>query len=179
MHNMPQSQLTLRTCNISFERMSMHHVTTSVSGRRSEFLKPSVIQPRALPTSQPGFFVLGTRALFAAPVMQVFSMSLSSSILGLPTQWKVACITPIAKIAKPSSPADYLPSSIASFLSRCIERFVVVVRSDIYPATSLVPPTLSFTDQFVFDPTGFTTAAIYHSYRKWRHFCSLNSSCLS
>lgn len=65
---------------------------------------------------------------------------------------------PIPKIASPQSPADYRPISITPVLSRVLERLVVT--HYIYPSLQSPPPTLSFADQFAFQPTASTTAAL-------------------
>jgi len=54
-------------------------------------------------------------------------------------------------------PSDFRPISIKSVLSRILER--IVVRDFIYPALSTPPPSLSFSDQFAFQPSASTTAA--------------------
>ena len=72
------------------------------------------------------------------------------------TQWKQAIIQPVNKIPIPKSEADYRPISITPVLSRLMER--LVVQNYIYPAF-LSPPSLSFSDQYAFRPTGSTNAA--------------------
>jgi hypothetical protein len=86
----------------------------------------------------------------------MFNLSLSSSVV--PKQWKAASILPIPKIPSPQVPADYRPISITPVLSRVLER--IVVRDFIYPSLQSPPPSLNFSDQFAFQPTGSTTAAL-------------------
>jgi len=63
----------------------------------------------------------------------------------------------VPKISSPASLSDFRPISITSVLSRAIER--LVVRQFIYPALLTPPPSLVFSDQFAFRPSGSTTAA--------------------
>jgi len=63
-------------------------------------------------------------------------------------------------MAAPRTSADYRPISITSVISRILER--IVVREYIYPSLRNPPPSLTFRDQFAFQPTGSTTAAIVH-----------------
>jgi len=84
------------------------------------------------------------------------NLSLSSSVV--PQQWKSASILPIPKVSSPSAPADYRPISITPVLSRVLER--IVVTDYIYPSLQFPPPGLSFADQFAFQPTASTTAAL-------------------
>jgi hypothetical protein len=84
------------------------------------------------------------------------NLSLSSSVV--PQQWKSASILPIPKVPSPSVPADYRPISITPVLSRVLER--IVVTDYIYPSLQFPPPELSFADQFAFQPTASTTAAL-------------------
>ena len=85
-------------------------------------------------------------------------MSLLTSTV--PRQWKQAYIWPVPKTSTPEQPADYRPISITPVLTRMTER--IVVQCYIYPALSSPPPTLQYSDQFAFRPTGSTTAAIIH-----------------
>jgi len=66
----------------------------------------------------------------------------------------------VAKLSVPLSPSDYRPISITPVLSRVLER--IVVTDFIYPSLRFPPPFLSFADQFAFQPTGSTTAALIH-----------------
>jgi len=97
----------------------------------------------------------------AAPVIHglladVINVSLLTS--SVPRQWKQVRIRPIPKVPTPQQPADYWPISVTPVLTRLTER--IVVRRHIYPALSSPPPTLQFSNQFAFRPTGSTTAAI-------------------
>jgi len=64
----------------------------------------------------------------------------------------------VPKLSSPASLSDIRPISISSVLSRAIER--LVVRQFIYPALLTLPPSLVFSDQFAFRPSGSTTAAV-------------------
>ena len=94
--------------------------------------------------------------LFAAPVADLMNLSLDMSVV--PTQWKRASILPIPKVNTPVSPSDFRPISITPILSRLLER--IVTREHIYPSLKHAPPFLDFSDQFAFQPTGATTAAL-------------------
>ena len=107
----------------------------------------------------PAWFLKIGAPFFAAPLADMFNLSLSSSVV--PKQWKAASILPIPKIASPQIPSDYRPISITAVLSRIMERIVVTPVTDyIYPSLQSPPPTLTFTDQFAFQPTASTTAAL-------------------
>ena len=95
---------------------------------------------------------------FAAPIADMMNLSLYSSVVL--HQWKAASILPIPKISAPVSPSDYRPISITPVLSRMLER--VVVSEYIYPSFQSPPPTLNFSDQFAFQPSASTTAALIH-----------------
>jgi len=84
--------------------------------------------------------------------------SLSSSVV--PGQWTSASILSVAKIYVALSHSDYQPISITPVLSKVLER--IVVTDFMYPSLRFFPPFLSFTDQFAFQPTGSTTAALIH-----------------
>ena len=71
----------------------------------------------------------------------------------VPTQWRRASVLPIPKVNTPVSPSDLRP-----ILSRLLER--IVTREHIYPSLKHAPPFLDFSDQFAFQPTGSTTAAL-------------------
>jgi hypothetical protein len=101
------------------------------------------------------FLRLGAPA-FCKPIAHLFNLSLFTSTV--PQQWKQACILPIPKVSAPKAHADFRPISITPVLTRIMER--TVVRRFIYPALLTPPPSLSFSDQFAFRPTGSPTAAI-------------------
>ena len=104
----------------------------------------------------PSWFLKVGAPFFAAPIADMFNLSLSSSTV--PKQWKAASITPVPKIPKPLTPSDYRPISITPVLSRVMER--IIVRDHIYQSLQCPPPGLIFDDQFAFRPTGSTTAAL-------------------
>jgi gmma-aminobutyric acid receptor subunit gamma/cGMP-dependent protein kinase 2 len=106
----------------------------------------------------PAWFLRIGAPFFAAPIADLMNISLSTSIV--PSQWKMATILPIPKIAAPVSPSDYRPISITPVLSRILER--IVVTDFIYPSFHSPPPTISFSDQFAFQPTASTTAALIY-----------------
>jgi hypothetical protein len=117
-----------------------------------DHLRPTITGLDGLPA---WFLRLGA-PFFCRPVAGLFNLSLVTSTV--PQQWKQATIRPIPKVNPPKQHADFRPISITPVLTRIMER--TVVHSFIYPALLLPPPTLSFSDQFAFRPTGSTTAAI-------------------
>ena len=78
----------------------------------------------------PAWFLRLGAPVFAAPIAQLFNQSIIAGVV--PSQWKIAIITPVPKVKQPAHPADFRPISITPILSRTLERFIV--RSFIYPA---------------------------------------------
>jgi len=104
----------------------------------------------------PAWFLRLGAPIFAAPLCQLFNHSLATG--SVPSQWKTAIITPIAKVSHPTKPSDFRPISVTPVLSRSLEKYIV--RQYIYPALRQPSTELNFEDQFAFRPTGSTTAAI-------------------
>jgi len=104
----------------------------------------------------PAWFLRLGAPIFAAPLARLFDQSLTTGVV--PRQWKTAVILPIPKTASPTQASDFRPISITPVLSRTLER--LVVRAYIYPALLQPCPSLDFSDQFAFRPSGSTTAAI-------------------
>lgn len=105
----------------------------------------------------PAWFLRLGAPVFSDPIAKLYNLSIATATV--PYQWKVASITPIAKVTHPAVASDFRPISITSVMSRTMER--IVVRSYIYPALLSSPsPNLNFSDQFAFRPTGSTTAAL-------------------
>jgi len=113
----------------------------------------------------PAWFLRIGAPVFAAPVAQLFNQSVVEG--AVPCQWRTAVITPIPKVPKPTQAAEYRPISITPVLSRSLEKYIM--RTFIYPALQMPYPELCFDDQFAFQPTGSTTAAVnalLHNVRK-------------
>jgi hypothetical protein len=55
-------------------------------------------------------------------VLHVFNHAIISSVF--PPMWKVAIISPVAKVCTPSGPSEFRPISIVSVLSNVLERFL-------------------------------------------------------
>jgi hypothetical protein len=106
----------------------------------------------------PACFLKIGAPFFATPIANVMNFSLATSTV--PMQWRVGSILPIPKITKPLTPADYRPITITPILSRILERIIVTVY--ICPSLQDPPPNLTFSDQFAFQPSASTTAAITH-----------------
>ena len=104
----------------------------------------------------PAWFIRLGAPVFYQPIARLFNMSLATSTV--PQQWKQACIRPIPKVSAPTQHSDFRPISITPVLTRAMER--TVVQKFLYPAFLSPPPTLSFSDQFAFRPTGSPAAAI-------------------
>ena len=103
-----------------------------------------------------GIYIYMGAPVFCQPVAHLFNLSLATSTI--PQQWKQASIIPIPKSLPPKQHADFRPISITPVLTRIMEK--TVVREFLYPNFLSSPPTLSFSDQFAFRPTGFPCAAI-------------------
>jgi Reverse transcriptase (RNA-dependent DNA polymerase) len=76
----------------------------------------------------------------------------------VPIQWKRATILPIPKCNTPVSPAVFRPISITPVLPRILES--IVTREYMFPSLEHAPPSLDFSDQYAFQPTGSITAAL-------------------
>jgi hypothetical protein len=86
----------------------------------------------------------------------LFNLSLQMSFV--PSQWKRAAITPVAKIPCANLSSNFRPISVTSVLSRAMEK--EIVHRYIYPAIAEVNIAPSLSDQFAFRPSGSTTAAL-------------------
>jgi len=117
-----------------------------------DHLKTSAAGLDAIPA---WYLRLGAPA-FLVPLTVLLNQSFSAGVV--PQQWKVASITPVPKLAKPAQCCDYRPISVTPTLSRLAERYIV--RSFIYPALLQPPPSLCFSNQYAFRPSGSTTAAL-------------------
>jgi len=62
------------------------------------------------------------RLVFAAPIAELFNLSITAGIVPRQWNWKVAIITPVPKITKPMQPKDFRPISITPVLSQTLER---------------------------------------------------------
>ena len=82
-------------------------------------------------------------------------LNLSFSCGTVPLQWRQAVVTPVPKVAKPSTLSEYRPISVTPLLSRVAEK--IVVSRWILPAI----PAYSIVDQFAFRPTGRVCALTF------------------
>ena len=119
----------------------------------------------------PAWFLEIGAPFFSAAIADAVNLSLATG--AVPSQRETACILPVPKVAVPSSPADYRPISITHILSKLTER--TVVRDYIYPSFKFPPENLDFSDQFVFQPTTSTTAALIHLYQTITNHLQTNS----
>jgi len=85
-------------------------------------------------------------------VAHVFRTSITTGMV--PSQWHYAVVTPVPKVSRPTSIADYRPISVTPLLSRVLEK--IVVQNWLLPAI----PSDMISDQFGFRPTGSTTCAL-------------------
>lgn len=115
-------------------------------------LKPTATGLDGLPV---WFLRLGA-PVFSKTLADFVNLSLSTSTV--PAKWKKARICPVPKTIRPALPSDFRPISVTDVLSRIMEK--MIVRDFLYPALLSPPPTLSFTDQYAFRPSGSTTAAL-------------------
>ena len=89
--------------------------------------------------------------------MDILVVDLSISTSTVPHQWKLAAIQPVPKVPTASQHADFRHIiSITPVLNRTLER--IFVRKFLYPAHLTPPPSLTFSDQYAFRPTGSTSA---------------------
>ncbi len=75
-----------------------------------------------------------TAISIARSVTDLFNLSLRTG--KIPTQWKLARITPIPKGGKPEDPTNYRPISILTILSKLLEKHLHDLLSDHLAATS-------------------------------------------
>jgi hypothetical protein len=106
----------------------------------------------------PAWFLRLGEPVFAKPLARLFNIHVSLANRIVPHQWKRARIRSIPKVTTPLHPSDFRPISVTPVLTRIMER--LVVSQLIYPSLLMPPPSLDFSDQFAFRPSGSTTAAI-------------------
>ena len=104
----------------------------------------------------PPWFIKLAAPFIAEPLAALYNASINKSVV--PSQWKVAQITPIPKTPFPSNPIHFRPISVLSPFSTILEK--LLLRHYIYPAISHPASTIDVSDQFAFRPTGSTTAAL-------------------
>ena len=102
------------------------------------------------------WFLRLSAPVIARPLAYLFYMSVNDALV--PTQWKTAHITPVAKVNQPKECADFRPISVMPVLSRVLEK--LIVRDTIYPTIQIPKAAEALSDQFAFRPTGSTTAAL-------------------
>src|SRR6218665_1416581 len=115
----------------------LHHTTTGYDGL-------------------PAWFLRLTAPVHSGTIAHLINQSIVQT--HFPSQWKTSIFIPIAKIAKPISPADFRPISITPVLSRLLER--LIVHTYIYPIFTQPPMDHLLSDQYAFRLTGSTTAAL-------------------
>ena len=117
------------------------------------------LKPTATGTDRlPAWFLRIGAPVFCKPLAFLFNQSVATSTV--PTQWKHAYICPVPKVPQPSVHSEFRPISITPVLTRILER--TIVKHFLYPSLQTELPTLTFTDQFAFRPSGSTTAALIY-----------------
>ena len=113
---------------------------------------------RRLKNTSPGYGAIPCWLLkscsceLAGVVSHIVNRSLSTGTV--PSNWRVAVDTPIAKKSKPLLLSDFRPISVTPILSRLTEK--ILVKTWIKPVIS----TITFIDQYGFKDTGSTTCAL-------------------
>jgi hypothetical protein len=100
----------------------------------------------------PQWFYMHCSYEIAHVVAHILTVSFTQGVV--PDQWRTAIVSPVRKVSKPSTMADYRPISVTPLLSRLAER--LVVSNWLLPS---LPPEL-IDDQFGFRPTGSTECAL-------------------
>ena len=172
-----QKQQT-KQCTIDVEELNQHYARistdkeytepckklTSIHGENVEFFTRENIQ-KALnnlkhtasgPDGLPWWFLKIASPILAEPLTTLINQSINKQ--EVPKQWKLACITPVPKTTSPQQPSDYRPISLTAILSRITEKLIVKH----YINLALQDPTCAekLKNQFAFQPSGSTTAAI-------------------
>src|SRR6218665_2592988 len=131
--------------------------------KREDFTEAEIFYAldRLRPTSEgadrlPSWFLKIVAPICSSVLAHLINRSLGSA--HVPEQWKLAVITPVPKVPKPTAPTDYRPISVVPVLSRMVER--LIVQNYLYRAFQESPMCDDIADQFAFRPTGSTTAAI-------------------
>ena len=157
-HTEPPHGVTAQTLNTHYAAISTDHQYSDT--RRKQTASTDEDYIGMLDTLKP--IASGQDAIHAwflrvvAPLTKLFNESITAGIV--PQQWKTAVIAPVLKVSAPVREANYRPISITSIMSCLLEH--VIVKDFIYPTLQSPPPDLKFDDQFVFRPTGSTTAAL-------------------
>ena len=122
-------------------KLTATHDSNCMLSEAAVFYKLDHLKPTATGLDGiPAWFLRVGAPAFAAPLATLLNQSVSTGVV--PQQWKAATITPVPKTAKPARCSDYRPISVTSVMPRLTERHIV--RTYIYPALQLPPPTLFF-----------------------------------
>lgn len=108
------------------------------------------------PDGLPSWLLSTMAHLLATPISYLYKKSLTESYI--PPQWKESKITPIPKISRPVTEADYRPISITPVLCKILEKFVVHIYY--YPILTNPKENSLYSDQYAFRPSGSTSAAL-------------------
>jgi len=112
----------------------------------------------------PEWFIRIAAAAFARPITHLFNLSLNFSVVPFSGNLVVSVTYPWLLIAQPLAYQDYRPISITPVLSRLMQK--QLVWSFLYPILSSPEHSYSFSDQFAFRPTGFTTSALIYLFHQ-------------
>ena len=93
-------------------------------------------------------------------ITTLFNMSLSLGCV--PAEWKVARVTPVPKVSKPTLPDHFRPISLLSILSKILERHICILIRDHLTYHSLLSD-----HQWGFRPGRSTTSALLSTLSDW------------
>jgi hypothetical protein len=152
----------------SVSPVTLNHKLDNISQSVVSEISPFEIEHmlRTLKSTSPGMDGLpswlfrGCSVELAEIVACIFNRSFKLGIV--PDRWRTAIVTPIPKVPKTNSLADFRPISVTPILSRLAEK--LFVRHWLRPS---IPPQ-ALIDQYAFKPSGSTTCALIH----FAHFAS-------
>ena len=101
-----------------------------------------------------------TAASISSSITTLFNKSLSFGCV--PTEWKLARVTPVPKVSKPTSPDHFRPISLLSILSKILEKHVCSLVRDHLASNSLLSD-----HQWGFRPGRSTTSALLSTLSDW------------
>ena len=145
MHGCGDSSFSSVGCASPIEDLYIHDFELEPYLRR---LKPTAPGLDAIPS----WFFSECSYELATIVAFIFNFSFSNGMV--PEHWRRSVVTPVPKVARPSSILQFRPISVTPILSRLAEK--LVVRRWLFPAIDLT----NISDQFAFRPTGSTTFAL-------------------
>src|SRR6218665_371223 len=129
------SEITAEELNDHYARVSTdpHYappaLRSTAYNKREDFTEAEIFYAldRLRPTSEgadrlPSWFLKTVAPVCSSVLPHLINRSLGSA--HVPEQWKLAVITPVPKVPKPTAPTDYRPISVVPVLSRMVERLI-------------------------------------------------------